>query len=104
MSAGESAAAVADDGVVPVFCLHDEVVGVGYLGCFDDLLHGGVLYAEGDVVVKGVVEEDGLLVDVADEGAEVVDADVAYVLAVNEYLPFADVVVAGNKVHEGGFS
>ena len=69
LSAWEPAAAVADDSVVALFCLHDEVVGIGNLGCFDDLLHGGVLYAEGDIVVEGVVEEDSFLIDVADEGA-----------------------------------
>lgn len=67
LSAGESASSVADDGVVSVFGFHDEVVCVGYFCCFYDLFHGGVFYAEGDVVVEGVVEEDGFLVDVSDE-------------------------------------
>ena len=78
LSARQTAAAVADIGVVAVFRLHDEVVGIGNLGClFDfrveffrrDLLIRifRFLVAKGDVVAEGIVEEDGLLVDVTDE-------------------------------------
>ena len=65
----ETAAPVADHGVVALFGLHDEVMSVGDFGCGDDLVHGGVLHSEGDIVVECVVEEDGFLVDVADERA-----------------------------------
>ena len=44
-------------------------MGVGDLRGFDDLLHRGVIHAEGDIIIEGVVEEDGLLVNIADEGA-----------------------------------
>ena len=69
LSAGETAAPVADHGVVALFGLHDEVMSIGDFGCGDDLVHGGVLHSEGDIVVECVVEEDGFLVDVADERA-----------------------------------
>ena len=52
-----------------MFAFHDEVVGVGNFGGFDDLFHGGVFDAESDVVVERVVEENCLLVHVSDEGA-----------------------------------
>ena len=79
-------------------------MGIGNLGRLDHLLHGGVLHAEGDVVVEGVVEEDGLLVDVADEGAQAWDGDVLHVLAVDEQGAFADVVVARHEVHQRGLA
>ena len=76
-------AAVADVGVEAVLCLHDEVVGFGNLRGVGNLLVGGIVLAEADVVAEGVVEKDGLLVDVADERpqvvyAEVLDVDAAF--------------------------
>ena len=104
LSAAEPSAAVAYHGVVAVLGLHDEVVGVGNLGSFDDLLHGGVFDTEGDVVVEGVVEEDGLLVDVADELAQLGYAHGLDVAAVDEHLSLVDVVVAWNEVNQRGLS
>ena len=65
LAAGETAAAVADIGVIAFFGGHDEVVGIGYAGGLLHLLGCGVVNAEGYVVVEGVVEQDCLLVDVA---------------------------------------
>ena len=104
LPAGQASAAVAYHRVVALLRLHDEIVGVGNLGRFDDLLHGSVLHAEGDVVVEGVVEEDGFLVDVADEGAQAVDGDVLHVLAVDEQPAFGNVVVARHEVHQRGLA
>ena len=104
LSAGEFAAAVTHVGVVAVLTLHDEVVGVGNFGCFDDLFHRGVLDAEGDVAEEGVVEEDGFLIDVAEEAAQVGDAELADVGAVEEYLSLLHVVVAWQEVNEGGLA
>ena len=42
LSSGEGVAPLADDGLVPIFEVHDEVVGVGRYGGLDNLLCGGV--------------------------------------------------------------
>ena len=80
LTAGELYAAVTDIGLVALFLLHNEVVGVGYLGCGNHLLHCGTFHSEGYVVENGVVEKDGLLVHVAHE------------LAQRTYLEAADIV------------
>ena len=49
-------AAVADVGVEAILCLHDEVVGVGNLRGVGNLLVGGIVLAEADVVAEGVVK------------------------------------------------
>ena len=69
-----------------------------------DFFAGGVLLAEGDVVVEGVVEEDRVLVHVAHQGAQLDDADVADVGAVQGDAARGRVVEAGNEVHEGGLA
>ena len=50
----------------------DEVVGIGYARGLGYLLVGGIVDAKRDVVAERVVEEDGLLVDVADELPQIV--------------------------------
>ena len=65
LTAGEAAAAVADEGVVAMLGGHDELMGVGDAGGLLHLLACGALHSEGDVIEDGVVEEDRLLVDVA---------------------------------------
>ena len=57
-----------------MFRLHDEFVGIGYLSCLLNLLLGSIVDTEGDVVAEGVVEENGLLVHVTYQLAQVVDA------------------------------
>ena len=100
LTAAETAAAVADVCVVAVLALEDELVGIGDLGCFDDLFHRGVLDAEGYIIEEGVVEEDGFLVDVADEGAQVVEAEVLDVDAVDEDLAVGDIMVARHEIDQ----
>ena len=70
LSTGEFSSAVANHGVVALLTGHDKVMGVGYLGSFDDLLHSGIFHTESDVVVEGVIEQDGFLVDVAHDAAQ----------------------------------
>lgn len=65
LTAGESAAAVADEGVVAMLCGHDEFMCICDAGGLLYLLACGALHSEGDVIEDGVVEEDRLLVDVA---------------------------------------
>ena len=103
LSAAELAAAVADDGLVAVFGLEDEVMGVGDTRCLFHLFGGGMLDAESDVVVYGVVEEDGVLVYVAHEFTEVVEGEAADVGAVDEDGAFGDIIEAGKEVDEGAF-
>ena len=83
-----------------MLALHDEVMGIGYLRSLYHLLHRGILHAECYVVVESVVEEYCLLVYVAYELAQVTDANLAYVLAVNEYLAARYVVVTWYEVNE----
>ena len=63
-----------------------------------------MFHAEGDVVVECVVEEDGLLVDIAHERAQVVHAQVAHVDAVDGYAPLVDVVESGQQVGQRRFA
>ena len=81
--------------------LHDEVVRISYLGCCYHFLHRGIFYAKGYVVVEGVVEEYRLLVHVAYERTQIVDANIPDVLAIYEYLATAHIVVAWYEVNEG---
>ena len=99
-ASGEAATAVAHLGVVAVFALDGKVVGVGYLGGFNHLLHGGILHAEGYVVEETIVEEDGLLVYISDKGAEVGHVHIFYIHTVHQNLPASHVVVARKEVDE----
>ena len=52
LTARESSAAIADVRIKALLRLHDEVVGIGYLGGLLDLLLGGVVNAKRDVVAE----------------------------------------------------
>ena len=101
LSAAESSAAVADVGIEAVLRLGDELIGIGYACGALYLFLGGVAHAEGDVVVERVVEEDGLLVDIADELSQVVYAQVLDIDAVDEHLALLHIVVTGDEVEQG---
>ena len=77
---------------------------IGYLGCSFHLFLCGSFHSEGYIVEDGVVEEDGLLVDIAYDASERVDAEVAHVCAVDADGPRGDIVVAGDKVDEGALA
>ena len=79
---------------------HDEVVGVGDACRLFYLLLGGIVHAEGYIVEKGIVEEYRLLVYIAHEGTEVVEAGVADVGAVDGDAAFRDVVEAGQQINQ----
>ena len=70
LPARERVAPLADHGVVAVGERADELVGVGGDGGGVDLLVGGVGPAVGDVVADGDREEEGLVLDDADGGAQ----------------------------------
>src|SRR5215208_7292137 len=58
LPSGEGVAPLADDGLVSIFEVNDEVVGVGCFGGLDNLLRGSVQLAIGDVLLDGGAEED----------------------------------------------
>ena len=72
---------------------------VGYLCRFHHIVHSGVVNAEGDVVAEGVVKEDCLLVHVAYELSEVVNAEVFNIDAVDEHLTLLNIIVARYEVN-----
>ena len=57
LTAGERAAALADNRVVAVRQRHDKVMAAGFLRRCDHLRLGGIRFAEQDVCANGVVEE-----------------------------------------------
>ena len=80
LAAGEFDAALADERVVLVGQLDDELVGVGAAGGVFDLGVGGVVAAVGDVVAHRAVEQEHVLLDDGQQvavGAEAEVADVA---------------------------
>ena len=46
-------------------------MGIGYLGSGNDLFHGGIVYTESNVVEETVVEQDGFLIYITYQSAEV---------------------------------
>src|SRR5690606_3890135 len=65
---------------------------------------GGVLLREEKVVADRAAEEEGILGDDADAGAERVEAEIAHVDAVYGYAAAGDVVVALQEVGDGGLA
>ena len=104
LSSREPASAVAYAGVIAMFRFDDEFVGIGYLCRFLHLLLGGIVDAESDIVVEGVVEQDSLLIHIAHEAAQLMHFKVAYVDAVDKNLPLVDVVESRQEVGECRFA
>ena len=77
LSARQPASAVADIGVVALLGLHNEVVGVGNARRLFHLFARGAVDAEGYVVVETVVKQYRLLIDVAHQCAQILDAELA---------------------------
>ena len=69
-------------------------MGVGNLGGGNDFFARGVGYTKGNVVEKRVVEENCLLIDVANQAAQVGNLEVANVFSVNRDATCAHVVEA----------
>ena len=83
-----------------MLCLHDEVMGVGDARCLLYLLVSGVVDTERNVVAESVVEEDGLLVDIAYEKPEVVYAEMTDIDTVDEHLALTRVIISGYEVEQ----
>ena len=66
--------------------VQDEVVGVGLLGCHDDVVHGDSRATVADVLGDGGGEEDGLLLHDADERAQPLDVEASDVMTIQGHL------------------
>ena len=80
--------------------LHYEIVGIGYLGSLNHLLHGSIFNAKGDVVVKGVVKQNGLLVDIAYQSTKVRQSKRLYIYTINAYFAPCNIMIARQKVDQ----
>ena len=83
-----------------MFCLHDEIVGISDLGSLSNLLVGSLFDSKGDIITEGIVEEDGLLVHIANELAQVLYAQILHIDAIDEYLTLLNIIVTGNEVNK----
>jgi len=83
LPAGELRSRLADDRIVPLGKLHDEVVGMGGPGGSDDLLLAPLDVPVGDIVSHRIVEEDGLLGHHSDLSSEGLHGDVPDILTVD---------------------
>ncbi len=100
----EMAAAFADLRAVAVGHGGDEVVGLGALGGFDDLLLSGVGSAVGDVFADGGGEQQGVLQDDADVVAQRFLGERADVVAVERDAACAGIVEARDEGKQGAFA
>src|SRR5215217_4759774 len=101
LAAREGVAPLADDGLVPIFELHYEVVGVGRFGGLDNLLRGGVQLAIGDVLLDGGAEEDRVLEDDPDLLAQGLELVVLYVSPIDPDGAASGFVQAEDQADEG---
>ncbi len=101
LAAREREPALADDGVVPVGELGDEVVRAGHGGRAADVVVGGVGAAVRDVGPHGVGEEERVLEHDADLVADGVEGGVAHVDAVDADAPLLHVVEAREQQAHG---
>ena len=97
LAAGEVEAAFAEDGVVAVRQGGDEVVGRGDLRGLFDLGERRLGMAEGDVGRDGVAEQKCLLKDEADVPPQVVEIEIAQVVAVEQNPPARRIVKAAEQ-------
>src|SRR5918995_4951330 len=101
LPSGESVAPLADDGLVPIFEVHDEVVGVGCFGGPDNLLRGGVQLAVGDVLLDGGAEQDRVLEDDPDLLAQGLELEVLYVSPIDPDGAASGLVQAEDQAGQG---
>ena len=97
----EREAPLADDGVVALGQLTDELVGAGQAGRSLDLALVGVPVGEGDVGGHGVVEEEGLLEHDADGPPQLDQLDVPHVDPVEAHPAAVDVIEPGQELGHG---
>src|SRR5918997_2411957 len=101
LAAGEGVAPLADDGLVSIFELHYEVVGVGCFGGLDNLFRGSVQLPVGDVLLDGGAEEDRVLEDDPDLLAQGLELVVLYVSPIDPDGAASGFVEAEDQADEG---
>lgn len=104
LAAGEGEAVFADRGVVALGEFGDETVRLGGAGGLHDLFRGRVGTAVGDVVADRVREQEGVLGDQADRGAQGVQGEFADVVAADEDGSVGHVVEARQEQGDRGLA
>ena len=87
-----------------MLCLHNKVVGIGYFGRPFDVVGCGLLCTKLNIVGKGVIEEDGFLIDIANELAQIVHPKVFHIDAIDEHFALLHVIITRDKVDKGRLS
>ena len=100
LSAAELHASFADDGVVTLGKIGDELVGVGRLRRLNDVLVGGVFAAVGDIRGDRAIKQKHVLLDDSQHAAKALDVQFPQVLAVQQHPPAGRIVEAGRHVAE----
>src|ERR687897_253333 len=100
----EGVAPLADDGLVPIFEVHYELVGVGCFGGLDNLLRGGGQLTVGDVLLDGCPEEDRVLEDDPDLLAQGLELVFPYVSPIDPDGAASGFVEAEDKADQGRFA
>src|SRR5215216_2613427 len=101
LTAREGVAPLADDGLVTIFKVHYELVGVGCFGGLENLLHGGVQLSVGDVLLDGGAEKDRVLEDDPDLLAQGLELVVLYVSPIDPDGASLGFVQAQDKADQG---
>src|SRR5213596_2282380 len=104
LPAGEGRAPLADDAVVPVFQLTDELVGVGGLGRRDDLVRARFGAAVRNIFPDGRAEQQRLLEHEPDLAPQRLAAIMADVDPVDEDRPFLGLVQTQDQADDGGLA
>src|SRR5215208_6977159 len=101
LPSGEGVAPLADDGLVSIFEVNDEVVGVGCFGGLDNLLRRSVQLSVDDVLLDGGAEEDRVLEDDPDLLAQGLELVVLYVSPIDPDGASSGFVEAEDKADKG---
>ena len=104
LSLREICAVCGEHGVIAVFQVDDETVGVGQLSCCVDLLIGGVQLSVADIVHNRACEQVGVLQNYGLRAAQVALLDLVDVDAVVADLSVRHIVEAVDQVGDSGLS
>src|ERR1700751_704601 len=99
-SAGEPKSFFSDDGVVALWHLLVKIVREGGLCSVDYAGELNIRLAVGDIVANGVIEQDGLLRDLADLLTQRFQADIAEIVSVDEHLAGSHIEEPRDKIHQ----
>src|SRR5665811_739925 len=105
LAAGERDTALADDRVIPMLHLDDELVRLGVPGGLDDDRAVDVIVEpEGDVVGDAAGEKRDILLDGRDLGAQRIEVPVADIDAIDQHPPGIDVEHAVDQACQAAFA